>query len=198
MPNSPLPSPIANMTRARQQMSAIRQQLSLEPSSAGMRSVAPAGQPQAPAYDPGAEQQAMTAPPPAPMPPQGDPNQPVQIPPEQRQEMLAKIQGFIDQHAPQQQALIDQQRTDPQNVGQNPQQAPAGESPQEPPSQVIKDPKILRQLAPLTEFFNQNGRLPSPDELQHLAASRELHTTLGRKPTDTEVNLYRTKPNSLK
>lgn len=185
MPNSPLPSPIANMTRARQQMSAIRQQLSLEPSAASMRSVAPVGQPQAPAYAPGAAQQVMTAP--AAMP-QDDPNQPIQIPPEQRQELLDEIQGFIDQVAPQQQALIDQQRTDPQNV------APTGESSQDPPSQVIRDPKILRQLAPLTEFFNQNGRLPSLDELKSLAASRELHNTLGRDPTDTEVNLYRARP----
>lgn len=355
MPNSPLPSPIANMTRARQQMSAIRQSLSLEPSAASMRSVAPAGQPQSPADNPGAAQQAMTAPPPQ----MENPDQPVQIPPEVRQEMLGKIQGFLDEHGPEQQALIDQQRSDPPIPGVGGNGGSAGNSVRPPtygddyvdaptgskramleanrggesqygaiidaikedpegiatllgialapgaaslaksgaksgvkaalsdatknkltdmffnirrtmndpyglrngamnkpgstlgyianadaqtvtdtlsranggddnqmvqggynqqirppnghdsnaalegeipaaPAQVIKEPKILRALEPLSTFFKENGRLPTADELQHLAAARELQKTLGRKPTETEVNLYRAKPNSLK
>lgn len=99
--------------------------------------------------------------------------------PDAQSGMLQKVQGFIDQYGQQQQDMIDQSG---QDGGQG---------------QVIEDQATLRALAPMADFFKENGRLPSPDELKSMAASNQLSQTLGRKPSDTEVSLWMEKPPRL-
>lgn len=108
--------------------------------------------------------------------------------------MAQAVQKFMDENK----NGID----DRQEAGNVPQGANAAESPQpanemgaaqQLPS-LVGDPRAQAALAPLTEFFKTNGRLPDPEELKNMAAQRELTTVLGREPTKEEVMLFRAKP----
>ena len=167
MPSSPIGSTLGNMVATRQRLSAIRQRLNLEsPSGGKMRELAPSPA-NGPAPVRGHAQRAV----------QEEPdidfdNYP--IPPEKESAMMERIQGWIDEN----------------NNGID-DRTEGGQSPK---SQVISDERVTRALSPLASFFQQNGRMPSPEDLQQVAARRTVRERLGRDPTDDEVNLYMTPP----
>ena len=177
--NALLPSVIGNVIAARQRLSAVRQRVGLEarPQSQGtqVRELAPSP-PTGPANKPGAALTAMQ-------------NEPAldnfQLPPEIEQAMLQKAKAFIDQHGENQQALMDKENANaPQPT------APASQ----PNRQSINDPNVTRGLAPLAKFFNENGRLPTPTELKVMTTNQMFHARFGRKPTETEAQLWLEKP----
>lgn len=182
--SSLLPSFIGNIAATRQRLANTRQQLRLEPNpqTAGkLQQLAPSP-PTGPAMDnPGTGQTAVATQPqmqqPAPQAPAAEFNlDSYQVPDEKRQMMLAKAQEFIDRIGPQQQQMIEQERA------------------KSPGTQIVRDPKIINALSPLADFFKKNGRLPNPEELRAVAATRVLTQELGREPNDTEVRLYLAKP----
>lgn len=177
MPGSPLSSYLGNITSQRQKLSAVRQRLGLEPSSPTLRELAPSP-PNGPSFkriDAGTDATEQL--------PQEmfDPNN-HQIPDAQRQQMLA----MIDQHLASQQ---QQQQPEQPAPGQP---MPPG-APQQGMTQVT-DQRTLDALAPLADFFKENGRMPNPEELKNAAAANQLKQTLGRQPTNTETALYRAPP----
>ena len=178
--NSLLPSVIGNVVAARQRLSAVRQRIGLEPQGTQMRELAPSP-PTGPANRPGAAATAVRAP-----LAQAEPDlENFQFPPELEQAMLAKARSFIEQNGAQQQSLIDQERAN----------APRPTAPaSQPGRQAVNDPNVTRALAPLAVFFKENGRLPTPAELQTMATSRVLEERLGRKPTAIEAELFAEKP----
>ena len=156
-----------------------------------MREIAPSPA-NGPANNPGPALQAASAtmtptPAPAPAPqqtaaPQAQPqggmaDQLKQSP--RYQEMLQQVSQFIDQVGPEQQNMIDQSRQQQQAARQ--QKIPAN-SPE------------AQALAPLAKFFKSNGRLPTPDELRQVSAMDALRQQLGREPTQTELQLWVSKP----
>ena len=167
-------SVIGNVTATRQRLSGIRQRIGLEPSPQTMRQLAPSPA-NGPADAPGAAMQAVA---------QGIPAQQPQAAPGQagggddrRGAMLQKVQQFLDQVGPQQQQMIDQERQ-----AANPQQA------------IPANSVHAKALAPMADFFRQNGRLPNIEELRALSATRMLAEQIGRKPSDTELQLFMSKP----
>ena len=190
--NALLPSVIGNVIAARQRLSAVRQRVGLEarPQSQGtqVRELAPSP-PTGPANRPGAALTAMQNQPNLQNRPgtaQGEPDlDNFQLPPEIEQAMLQKAKAFIDQHGENQQALMDKENANaPQPT------APASQ----PNRQSINDPNVTRGLAPLAKFFNENGRLPTPTELKVMTTNQMFHARFGRKPTETEAQLWLEKP----
>lgn len=169
---------LAALATSRRKMSATRQALSLENSPQVQRGQM---QPLAPSPPEGADMDKSS--------PMKDAvqNSTFEVPddwdfPEMQRD---EIRGMVRQH------LID---TDGDGVGDTP--APA--QPQTPPSNTPNPPQTDARanaaLAPLTDFFRQNGRIPNPEELKDMAAKRSLTDSLGRAPTDQEVMLYRATP----
>ena len=168
---------------ARQRLSAVRQRIGLEPQGTTMRQLAPSP-PTGPANKPGAALQAMQ--PPAPINVQT--TQPAQVAAPVGQpisqhpaynDMLQQTQAFLQQIGPGQQSLIDGAR-----AAQQQSQATV----------IPADSPVAKALGPMAQFFKQNGRLPSPDELRNLSVSTQLEQQLGRSPTKTELELYLMKP----
>ncbi len=112
---------------------------------------------------PGAEQATI-------QPPQEGQNIQFQHRPEAQSQMLNMVTNFINQHGPQQQALIDQQR-----------------SQQQPQTQEVGGGG---RLSPIADFYKQMGRLPTPQELLMMGAQNHLTNTKGRPPTQEELTNF--------
>lgn len=127
---------------------------------------APQSAPSAPAQAPVAVQPAFK---PVDLNGDGIPDQPPpegqQLPgvedPAHKQQMQQMVTQFLDQHAPQQQAMMDQQK-----------QASA------PPPSTIQT------------FKQAVGRLPTPEELLVLEAQSHLAQQLGHPPSDEEIHQF--------
>lgn len=165
-----LPSYLGNVVATRDRLSAIRQRIGLEPSATQMRELAPSPR-NGPANTTSAQTAAVQEP---------DWSN-IQIAPEKQQVMLTQAADFLQQFQP----------------PQREQAAPPVSQPQPRsgrPSQTLNDQATVRAMAPLAEFFKVNGRLPNPNELRSIAAARMLEKQLGRKPTETEIQLFLSKP----
>lgn len=180
MPTQAFNSVIGNAVAQRKKLAVIRQSTGLEP-NANLKQVAPSPA-NGPANKPGAAQQAM-------QPQQGLDPATYQHPPEQTAAMLAMIQQHLAKQAPQQQqgAPVDPNQADPSNV------ANAGATPQNPQAGQVP-PSAQAALAPIADFYKQNGRLPTAQELKDQAATNLLQQQLGRPPTPTELAVYQQQP----
>lgn len=183
--NSLLPSVLGNVAAQRQRLSAARQMLGLEsaPGRDGMRPIAPIN-PEGPANVPGAAKQAVQQ--------QPDYSN-FTLPPEQETAMLQQISDHLHKRdaaaAQPQQAQAPAPAPAPQQAPQQAPQAPA------PAPQSAQDQQALQgALGPFAQFFKENGRMPNVEDLKSMMAARQLEEQLGRKPTDTEIQLYRSKP----
>jgi len=134
-----------------------------------MRRVSP---PTIPAHNPGAAQTAVT---------DDIDYDSFQFKPEKEMTMLSQIQKFIDTNN---NGIDDRQEGGAVAVPPTDGVPPTPE----------QDPRIAAALGPVKEFYTQNGRLPTPEELSLVAANRQLKAQLGRDPTESELMLYRVAP----
>lgn len=171
MATSLMPSYLSNVVANRDRLSAIRQRIGLEPSANQMRELAPS--------PPNGPKQVTS---PATAAVQATPNfDNLQIAPDKRQLMLTQAAEFLNQFKQQ-----------PPASAAAPVQAPPPANGRQ--TQIVRDQSTARAMAPLAAFFKERGRLPNPNELRAMAAARQLEVQLGRKPSDTEVQLFLTKP----
>lgn len=163
--NSALPSVLGNIVTQRQKLSAVRQRLSLEPTNAtgSLSAIAPSPPNGPDMSNKGAAMRAGEAP--SIDPNLFDPaNNPIQNHPKYQQ-MAQSVQDFIDNN----QNGIDD-RAEPLQAQPAQPTDPAGGGVAS--GTVVNDPRMLAALTPLTNFFRQNGRLPSIDELRDMEDTR--------------------------
>ena len=190
--NATLGSYLGTLVEKRNKLSAIRQRLNMEqgpglPGGAAVRELAPSP-PGGPAAAPNPAQAAGAF----------DPTT-MDIPPEKKQVMLAKIQEFIDQHGEQQQQLIDQSKQGaPQGAAPPQGDVATAQALAQPTARTGAKPAkgdiVQLGLRPLTEFYQATGRLPTPEEYRVLKAAALLRQQMGREPSQDEIRLYLSKP----
>lgn len=166
-----LSSYLGNLTTSRQRLSAVRQRLKLEP-------------------DPKAAGGSMR--PVAPSPPEGADMDKKSSAQAAVQEDEFDIDGWTPPDGMDDEMMTIIQESFKQNMPQ-PEAQPSN-TPNPPAKTVPGGERVNAALAPLSEFFNKNGRIPDPEELKNMAASRALVDMLGREPTQQEVDLYRASP----
>lgn len=181
-------STLSHLAASRAAVSKTRQNFRLESdpkvqAAAGgnMRPIAP---PTIPANKPGAAQKTV----------QDDIDYDnFQLKPEKEMAMLSRIQQFIDRNG---NGIDDRQEgSAPQPAAAPAQPVNTPPAPVAPPTAAApQDPRVAAALTPVREFFTANGRLPTPEELSLVAATRQLKAQLGRDPTESEIMLYRTAP----
>ena len=164
--NNALPSYLGNVVAARQKLSAVRQRLSLEPSmQAGhLQAIAPSPPEGADMDKKGAAISAVSAPQEI-DPTMFDPTaNPITKNPKYEQ-MASAVQTFLDENN----NGIDD-RAEPLAAAPQPPNDPAGAGAAT--GSLVNDPRMISALQPMTNFFKQNGRLPSIDELREMADIR--------------------------
>lgn len=181
MPSPSSSSAIANLVSARRKVSATRQAVGLEidpkvqqAANANLQPVAPSPA-NGPAYKVGPQQAAVAgqAVPQDPSTASAFVPHPDMIPQDKHDSMLAMVMQHFNGQSPTPAA---------------PPAGPAGKT------QRVADPAITAGLAPLADFFQENGRLPSADELKNIQAAAQLKMQLGRAPNALETQLYMAKP----
>lgn len=174
MPTQAFNSVIGNAVAQRKKLQVIRQATGLEP-NANLKQVAPS--PSAgPANNPGAAQQVVS------QEPEFDPTTHV-LAPDKQSKMLEHIQGWIDENH--------------NGVDDRQEGAAMQGNASAPPANMDNEhvpPGAQAALAPIAEFYKQNGRMPTSEELRNQATANLLQAQLGRPPTPTEIQIYQQKP----